>query len=427
MYAFSLAWFLISVAPRSTIMPSPELICDYKTYLASIGIFVWMAIVLVKLYELACEYELFSLNFFTRRAQTMALGLVCMLGLGFSAYSRNRVWESSVSFWLDIVEKAPAKARGHNNLGVALSEAGRYEEAAPYFTKAITLDKFYSDPWSNAAVVFSVKGDEDRAIDCLRQAVRLNPEYAEAHNNLGSMLLRKGDYAGAEVFLNNAILLRPHYGKAWFNKGRLYLDQKKNEEAWTSFVKATQGDLDIPNAFDILGQVGLQIGKYEQAIVAFEEALKRSPGVMAPQTKFNLANAYFFTGRLPEARTIFSQLSEQHPEHVRFSYNLAETIFMQGDYADAYPIFDQLSAHGDILPNAPMRAAQCLEKRGDVNSAFAYVTEKLASATSDKVLQVLRPEHARLELAAHLKDSGGMLTAQNLNYFLGKNEQVGVA
>ncbi|MBM3893976.1 tetratricopeptide repeat protein, partial [Candidatus Dependentiae bacterium] len=206
MYTFSLAWFLIAVAPRSTIMPSPELICDYKSYLASIGIFVGMAIVIIKLYELACEYELFSANVFTRRSQTMAFSFLCMIGLGFSAYSRNLVWESTVSFWLNIVERAPNKARGHNNLGVALSESGRYEEASPYFFKAITLDKFYSDPWSNAAVVFSVKGDNDRAISCLKEAVKLNPEYAEAHNNLGSLCLNKGDYEASEMYLKNAIL-----------------------------------------------------------------------------------------------------------------------------------------------------------------------------------------------------------------------------
>jgi len=426
-YAFSLAWFFISIAPRSTIMPSPELVCDYKTYLASIGIFFWMAVMIVKLYELACTYDFFSENIFTRRMQTMAFSFICFFGLGFSAYSRNLVWETTVSFWLDIVEKAPEKARGQNNLGVALSESGRYEEATPYFMKAITLDKFYSDPWSNAAVVYSVKGDDDRAIHCLKEAVRLNPEYAEAHNNLGSMLIRKGDFVTAEVCLNNALAIRPHYGKAWFNKGRMYLDQKRNEEAWTAFVKATQGDLDIPNAFDILGQVGLQLCKYEQAVVAFEEAIKRSGGVAEPQTKFNLANALFLTNRLPQARELFKELSEQHPDEQRFAYNFAETMFMQGDYSQAYPVFSSIAQRSDVLPNASMRTAQCLEKMGQVKEAFEYVQTRMASTNAQPIINVLRPEHSRLELALHLKESGGMLTSKDLQHFLGKNSQDSVA
>jgi hypothetical protein len=44
---FGLLWFFIIMAPRTTIIPSPELVCDYKTYLASAGIMFLLAIVLV--------------------------------------------------------------------------------------------------------------------------------------------------------------------------------------------------------------------------------------------------------------------------------------------------------------------------------------------------------------------------------------------
>lgn len=418
-YVFSLAWFLIGVAPRSTFMPSPELICDYKTYLASIGVFLWMAVVLVHVYEWACAYDFFSLVPSTRRLQTAGFGMLCAFGLCVVTYQRNLVWATSVSFWLDIVEKAPNKARAQNNLGVALSESGRFEEAVPYFLKAIMLDKQYSDPFSNAAVCYSVKGDDSRAIHCLKEAVKLNPEYAEAQNNLGSLLIKQGDHVAAEACLKNALILRPYYGKAWFNLGRLYLEQKKNEDAWTAFVKATQGDLDGSHAFDILGQIGLQIGKYEQAVVAFEESMKRSNGSYLPQTQFNLANGYFLTNRLADARKIFHELFEKHPAELRFGYNLAETMFMQGEFATAYPIFRKIADESDILPNAPMRAAQCLEKSGDIMTAFKYVEQVLATTKSEQVATILKSEKNRMSFAAHLKESGGVVTAQDLQKFLG--------
>jgi|GEM_PF-412147 len=419
MTVFAFAWFLIGVAPRSTFMPSPELICDYKTYLASIGVFIWMAIGLLHVYEWVCSYDFFSNAVSVRRLQTQGLGLLCALGIGFSAYERNLVWATSVSLWEDIVKKAPNKARGHNNLGVALSEAGRYEEALPYFVKAIMLDKQYADPYSNAAVVYSVKNDEDRAIQCLKEAVRLNPDYPEAQNNLGSLLIKKGELQAAEGCLKNAVILRPHYGKALFNLGRLYMTQNKNDLAWDYFVRATQGDLDTPNAFDILGQLGLQFGKYEQAVVAFEEALKRSNGQYFPQTNFNLANAYFLTNRLADARGIFEQLAARHPAEHRFNYNLAETMFMQGEYQAAHPIFKSIAEQTDILPNAPMRAAQCLEKQGNIKDAVEYVNQMLSVTKSNQVAEILAPEKKRLEFAVHLKETGGVLTAQDFQRLMG--------
>ena len=40
--AFGLLWFCVALAPRSTIIPSPELLVDYKTYLGSCG---WLFVI----------------------------------------------------------------------------------------------------------------------------------------------------------------------------------------------------------------------------------------------------------------------------------------------------------------------------------------------------------------------------------------------
>src|SRR5205823_4482593 len=45
--SFALLWFFVSIAPRSSIIPSPELLVDYKTYTASFGWLLFLAIVVV--------------------------------------------------------------------------------------------------------------------------------------------------------------------------------------------------------------------------------------------------------------------------------------------------------------------------------------------------------------------------------------------
>jgi hypothetical protein len=54
-FAFGFFWFWICVAPRTTIYPSAELLCDYKTYLASIGVFFILAVSSVYLLKFAFE------------------------------------------------------------------------------------------------------------------------------------------------------------------------------------------------------------------------------------------------------------------------------------------------------------------------------------------------------------------------------------
>ena len=50
---FAALWFIITIAPRSSIMPSPELLVDYKTYPASFSIAFLLAMVILKLFEYA--------------------------------------------------------------------------------------------------------------------------------------------------------------------------------------------------------------------------------------------------------------------------------------------------------------------------------------------------------------------------------------
>ena len=65
-FAFNVGvlWFLIALSPRCSFVPAPELLCDYKTYLASVGIFFIMALVLVKFaHNLYSYFEKKSLLF----------------------------------------------------------------------------------------------------------------------------------------------------------------------------------------------------------------------------------------------------------------------------------------------------------------------------------------------------------------------------
>ena len=208
---FGLLWFFIAIAPRSTLIPSPELICDYKAYLASAGWLFLIAIGIVAIVNFAIARIKNLPKSFKSPVINFAVLSLLMIPIGFSAQIRNTVWSTTVTFWEDIVEKAPAKARGHNNLGVALSEKNRHSEAIPHYLEAIKLDRYYSDPYSNLAVAYSVNGYPDKAIAALKQAIRIFPHYPEAYNNLGTLMIKKKNYVAAEKILHTALRLRSYY------------------------------------------------------------------------------------------------------------------------------------------------------------------------------------------------------------------------
>jgi tetratricopeptide (TPR) repeat protein len=374
-FGFGLLWFFVAIAPRSTIIPSPELICDYKTYLSSIGWLFILSTCIVATFLYAIKAIKSAPSWINQPVPQLALVMLPMFLLGYGAMRRNTVWSSSVAFWDDIVKKAPAKARGHNNLGVALSEENKFEEAIPHYLEAIRLDRHYSDPWSNLAVAYSVKNKIDKAISALRQAIKILPNYPEAYNNLGTLMIRKKRYDAAEKILQIAIKIRPWYGKAYYNLGRLYMDKGDMEKAWGSFKKATEGDLDTQAGFYTLGQISLKLKKFDWAARSFEAALQRSggkdPGPQQIKMIFNLANSYYMCKNYDKAEKFFDYLLRITPNDHRALYNFGETLYASKKYERACKMFARVVNPPFNLIQGNLRYANCLEKLNRFDEAKA--------------------------------------------------------
>lgn len=154
---FGFFWFAIVTAPRSSIIPSSELLADYKTYGASIGILFLLACGFVYgVQELIRHYQKHISSI--KPIHALSTIMLCSCISALLTYQRNRVWESGEAFWANIIANAPQKARAYNNLAVAYAEQGKFKEAIPLYKKAIQMDGSYPDPWNNLAVCYSMTG-----------------------------------------------------------------------------------------------------------------------------------------------------------------------------------------------------------------------------------------------------------------------------
>ena len=420
--SFGLLWFFICVAPRTTIIPSPELICDYKTYLASIGWLFVLATALIYVVQFAIKNIQAIPQYMHNLTSQLAIISLLAIGLGLGTMNRNIVWSAPTEFWGDIVKKAPLKARGHNNYGVALSEAGRVDESIEQYKIAIKLDSHYADPLSNIAVAYSMKGETDQAIAALKGAINIFPNYAEAYNNIGTLFLKKQNYEDAEKMLKTAIEIRPYYGKAFYNLGRLYLEKNEEEKAWTYFKKATEGDLDVAEGFYTLGQMSLKLQKYEEAANAFEQVLIK--GLKNPQlvnqVQFNLANCYFMLKQLDKAGNLYEYLIQKEPLNGKYIYNLAETYLARDKTNEALMLFKKVTTLPEPVSQAHIRIAACYEKLNQIDQAKSYLNELLNAQAPDQFKNFAKEELARIELAQKVKEGNGNVRMSELQNILKK-------
>lgn len=174
--SFGLLWFLGNLVIESSIVPL-EIVFEHRLYLPST--------MLVAALVASCgEYFRFA-----NRTKLAAVLLLTMVLTAWT-YQRNQVWSDEVTLWRDCVAKSPTKTRVHNNLGVALKQAGRLTEAEDQLQRAIKLDRTFAGAYNNLGNVKVLQGRTREAIALYYQAIELNPGTPSWHLNLANTLVK---------------------------------------------------------------------------------------------------------------------------------------------------------------------------------------------------------------------------------------------
>lgn len=384
--AFGMLWFFIYIAPRSTIIPSAELLVDYKTYGASIGwLFVIASAILALLHYVGQRIQLKQQLYQSWPAQVVVAVLVISL-CGIGTIQRNFVWSSGVEFWGSMIRTAPKKARIYNNYGVELSQnLKKYGEAVQYFQKAIELDRNYPDPHTNIAVSYAFLGKIDPAIAELQESLRINPYNPEAHNNIAAFYSQKKEYEKAEKELRAALALRPTYGKAFLNLACLYKAKGMNKEALEYMKQATtKADLDNESGFEMYGKMAMELKAYDEAIFAWSKAIELNP---RGEYFFNMANAYYFKEDLNQALALYERARSIMGDDPRVMFNIGECYIKKNEIKLALHSFESIKNFIPQMPPIALRIADCYVKLGNKQQAESTLRQLMNLTITDDIKQ----------------------------------------
>jgi Tfp pilus assembly protein PilF len=84
----------------------------------------------------------------------------------------------------------PEFGNPYNDIGAYMIEQGRFDEAIPWFEKAMQARRYESPafPHLNLGRVYEKKGRWTEAIEAYKKALALNPNYALAKKSLGRLI-----------------------------------------------------------------------------------------------------------------------------------------------------------------------------------------------------------------------------------------------
>ena len=98
------------------------------------------------------------------------------------AYARLHRYDAAVEECRMAIDLDPDFGNPYNDIGAYYIELDRWDEAAPYFKKAIAARKYENREFAhfNLGRVYEHQGDWPRAIACYQVAVRINWDYHQA-------------------------------------------------------------------------------------------------------------------------------------------------------------------------------------------------------------------------------------------------------
>lgn len=288
---WGLAFFACALLPVLGFRPfgfnEHSYVADRHIYLASIGFFLAVAIALGGLFR--------SVG---RRAATL---LVCLpvLGLSVLTWRQLHVWRDSVSLWTHAVAGNPRSWAAHNNLGLALIDRGRLDEAARHLHAALDIWPGYPEAHNNLAMVAYRQGDFGMAERECQQAIRLRPDSAVYRKNLGLALAAQEQFTAAETAYRRALDLAPAEAGFHYLLGEVLVDQGRLHDAIPEFIRALQLRPDMLEARNQLGRTLLAVDRAGEAAAAFEEAVRLRPDWA--EVRYNLSLALQRLGHVDEA------------------------------------------------------------------------------------------------------------------------------
>lgn len=280
---FFVLWIPATLAIESSIVPL-EMIFEHRMYLPSVGLAGLAALAIRRLMQ--------------RGAGRPALGVGLLLAalLLTATIARVPAWRSSVTLYEQAVRTAPGLPRAWANLATAYAGEDRHREAIAAYDRAIELDPGYALAYLNRGSSHRLAGNLAAAGADYRRFIALQPDDHRGPYALGTLLGDSGRLAEAEHWLLQAGRLAPNSPQPYRQLALVYLSADRPAEAVAALHTARQRDPAVVDAdyFETLGIANARLGRFTDAIAAFEAAVAGRPG--SADTYTNLGFAHLRNG-----------------------------------------------------------------------------------------------------------------------------------
>ena len=165
------------------------------------------------------------------------------------------------------------------------------------------------------------------------------------HYMLGLSAWKAGDLPKSEQAFGKALSIDPHHVKSLVNSSRVFIDQKRHEEAVDRLTRASEIEPESAEVFRLLGRTYRAQGKTDEAIAAYRQAIDLDE--RDAWSINNLGLLLLETKHADEALLLLTRAVELQKDVPKFRNNLGMALEHMGQFKAA------VTAYSDALTVDP--------------------------------------------------------------------------
>jgi tetratricopeptide (TPR) repeat protein len=267
-------WYLVMLLPvLGIIQVGRQAHADRYTYLPQIGIYVAVT-------WLVAEWGVRWLQPGQLRVALGGLMAAVLAVLMVCAWKQSTYWQDSETLWTRALACATDNDMARNNLGNALYQKGRVDEAITQYQRALQIRPDSAGAHYDLGFAMFQRRRVDEAISQFQEALKTQPNFEKAHFQLGNALREKGRVDEAISHYQRALQIQPDFAEAHNNLGTALRQKGRVDEAISHYQKALAIMPDNEPVHVNLANALLQKGRVDQAIVHYQKALQIDPADM---------------------------------------------------------------------------------------------------------------------------------------------------
>ncbi|HEY3755457.1 MAG TPA: tetratricopeptide repeat protein [Opitutaceae bacterium] len=358
-WAFLVASGLLVLSPTSVIPGVLQFVAEHRMYLPLAAVVTGGA---VGIHSLLVRVP------FLRRGRTV-VALACAVAAAYGAVTarRNLVYRTDLALWLDTAQKRPADPLAQANVGRALFNRDRIDEAIAYSKRAIALNPLKPEAHFNLGLAYEQRKRWVDAVDQFEAAGTINPDMFFADFRAGRILNRLGRYGDAEPWLRRAVAIQPEDADAHGSLGVTLAALGHPREAVPEFERSLDLRSDQPEVEYDLALAWAGQGQPEQAMRHYAAAIRLDPRYGAAQLNFGIGLAQ--AGDLPAALKALQAAVRLLPASAVAHASLALALDQAGETEKAVSEFRAALRIQPVYPEAHYNLGNALLRGRDLRGA----------------------------------------------------------